>query len=174
MDELKISEGAIGQAFKGVEKPLIAMGTLPWDALWRAAASFSMLPMLAWLGYRHPSGWILILDLLALLIGMRICPAIIRKVFPFPPSVKQIWTRRRALAKAYDSYQWQKLLYVGIGLAAYLSLSRMFGAFNIILCSFCIVSGGAGLFRWRVVARQLNNVGTRSQPPDVRFVVDLQ
>ena len=63
--------------------------------------------------------WIDLALFLALLIGLRVGPAVLRKVLPFSAEAKQIWLDRRQIAKKYDSYQWQKLFWVGLGLLPY-------------------------------------------------------
>jgi hypothetical protein len=41
---------------------------------------------------------------------------VLRKVLPFSAEAKQIWSDRRQVAKLHDSYQWQKLFWVALGL----------------------------------------------------------
>jgi hypothetical protein len=74
---------------------------------------------------------------------------VFRKVFPFSKEVKGIWAERREIAKRYDSYQWRKLIWFGIGMACYVVLSGTWNVVVVALTAFCVVGGGIGVFVWR-------------------------
>ena len=113
-----------------------------------------MIPALCRLGFRSRREWVLYPFLLGLLPALRPFPAVVRRLLPFSAPPQEIWAQRRSLSKACDSYQSQKMLYIGIGLAVYVVVSGEFQAFRLAVCSSCLVSGALGLMRWRVVAEQ--------------------
>ena len=130
---LKISDGAFG-AFYLV---LIGVATLP---------AMSLL-----LGDVDP-GWTVAPFLLSILLLLRIVPAIVRKFVPFSSATREAWAVRRRAAKRYDSYQWGKLLWIGVGLAIYITASGQFSSSRIVVCSTCLLAGTAGMVRWRAVS----------------------
>ena len=86
---------------------------------------------------------------LALLIGLRVGPAVLRKLLPFSDEGKQIWFDRRQLAKRYDSYQWRKLFWVGLGQLLYAAVGGGLMTGEWLLTAVCLIGGGAGLIIWR-------------------------
>jgi len=84
-----------------------------------------------------------------LLIGLRVGPAVLRKLLPFSAEAKQIWLDRRQIAKKYDSYQWQKLFWVGLGLLPYANAGGGLKAGEMVLTAICLIRGCAGLLIWR-------------------------
>jgi hypothetical protein len=102
--------------------------------------------------------WTVFPFFLAILVALRVVPAVLRKLLPFGGSVQAIWTERRQLAKRFDSYQWQKLFWIGLGLALYtLQSGRRFGAL-LTLMFICLLTGALGLLFWRHRAAQLKSV----------------
>ncbi|QDW36635.1 hypothetical protein FFI89_005475 [Bradyrhizobium sp. KBS0727] len=93
--------------------------------------------------------WIDLALFLALLIGLRVGPAVLRKVLPFSAEAKQIWFNRRQIAKRHDSYQWQKLFWVGLGLLPYAVAGGGLRTGEWVLTAICLIGGGAGLLIWR-------------------------
>ena len=79
----------------------------------------------------------------------------------------EIWAGRRTLAKAWDSYQWQKLFYIGVGLMSFYSVfSGELSVFRVALCLSCVVFGAVGVIQWRIVARTIpgENADDRRRP----------
>ena len=76
---------------------------------------FVLIPLVRWSRYDDGSVGRLIVSLGALLVALRVVPAIARRPFHFGRHAGEWFTRRR-IAKKYDSYQWRKLLWIGIGL----------------------------------------------------------
>lgn len=140
-------------SLKMFEVPIVAIGAFPYDGLWRAAVGFVMMPFLLYLGFDNRADCVLLPFLLAVLLVMRFLPAIARRLGVFSITAQEIWAERRSLARSYDSYQWQKLFYIGVGLAVYIVVSGSCQVFRLALCLFCLVSGSLGLIRWRVVDR---------------------
>jgi hypothetical protein len=93
--------------------------------------------------------WIDLVLFLALLIGLRIGPAVLRKILSFSAEAKQIWFDRRQIAKLHDSYQWQKLFWVGLGLLPYAAVNGGLRTGEAVLTAICLIGGGAGLLIWR-------------------------
>jgi hypothetical protein len=65
--------------------------------------------------------------------------------------VRAVWAERRQMAKRFDSYQWQKLLWIGIGLTLRLAWSDRRPAALLALAVACLGAGALGLATWRIV-----------------------
>jgi hypothetical protein len=59
---------------------------------------------------------------------------------------------RRRTAKYFDSYQWRKLLWFGLGMALYMLPAGHFISQPSGLAAFCIATGAFGTARWRIVS----------------------
>ena len=79
-------------------------------------------------------------------------PALIRFALPFSAEAKEIWARRRALAKRYDSYQWQKLLWIGLGLLPHVTTAGQVAPGEIVVTAICLIGGSMGLLIWSKVS----------------------
>jgi len=107
----------------------------------------------AWLfldGLGSPA-WTVLPFFLAVLIAVRLLPAVIRRAMRFSEPVRAVWAERRQMAKRFDSYQWQKLLWIGIGLALRLASSERRPGALLALAVACLVAGTLGLATWRIV-----------------------
>jgi hypothetical protein len=93
--------------------------------------------------------WRLIPFLVVVLLMLRIVPAIIRRVVPFPQEVVAEWLRQRLLAKRFDSYQWGKLSWFGLGIGAYLVSDGRELVVPRSLALYCMIAGGLAMLRWR-------------------------
>jgi hypothetical protein len=89
--------------------------------------------------------------LLAILLMLRVAPVLIRRLVPFSDWAQRTWAERRELSRRYDSYQWRKLLWVGLGLALYVALSWEATSLRIAISLTCILAGALGLARWGLV-----------------------
>src|SRR5258705_12339522 len=96
------------------------MDEQPWAGLLRAAVGFVTVPAWFAVARNRWAEWTLLPFFLAVLISLRVVPFAVRKVVPVSAAIHAMWTERRRLAKRFDSYQWQKLLWIGLGLAAYM------------------------------------------------------
>ncbi len=135
-----------------VERFLLLAEQPPWQAVYRAAIGFLSLPLyFRWYGEDGPV-WALVLFIVGVLFLLRLVPAILRQVLPFSKEIQLLWSRQRQLAKQYDSYQWRKLFWIGLGFAGYLAFSRRLRGDPLVLVSVCLVAGGLGLVVWRKVA----------------------
>ena len=134
---------------------IVAAGTWPYAEVWRTAAGFVMIPAFSGLGFARQADRTSLVALVVTVLAMRVIPAAVRMVVPFSPEARRIWAGRRTLAKAWDSYQWQKLFYIGVGLSFYSVFSGELSVFRVALCLSCVVFGAVGVIQWRIVARTI-------------------
>jgi len=134
-----------------VEKLLQALDAGLPGGLFRLGVGFATIPAVHRLFGTRDSDWALVLGLFAVLLLLRVVPAVIRKIIPFSQEVQVIWWNRRQLAKRYDSYQWRKLFWIGAGMAIYMVAYRDVSFSHATLSSVCILAGAIGLVRWRVL-----------------------
>lgn len=134
------------------ERAILRLDSFPWDAAYRTLIGFAVFPTASFLGGRQPSGWMVIVVLVGVLLILRMIPALVRKLVPFSDAAQVLWSERRQLAKRYDCYQWRKLFWIGVGLAMYVAVWREARTLGIFCASFCLLSGAVGFARWRAVA----------------------
>src|SRR5205807_1578420 len=77
--------------------------------------------------------------------------AFLRKLLFFSHELREAWSVRRRTAKLYDSFQWRKLMWIGVGLSLYLAVSNRYTAIQIGVSMFCLITGACGMLRWRAV-----------------------
>jgi hypothetical protein len=136
-----------------LERPLLRIDEPPFGAIYRVIIGFTVLPTLSLLGGEDPSGWEQLAFLSALLFGLRVGPAVARKVLPFSDAALSTWRARRQTSKRHDAYQWEKLLWIGIGFAGYAGWSGELTTSTAWLTAACLVSGMAGRLILRSSAR---------------------
>jgi len=141
-------------ALSNSQKLLLAMDEFPLDAIWRIAAGFAVFPLTDLLFEKKDSIRFSLVGLLFILLMIRLLPLLMRKIIPFSMSVQQVWSRRRVTAKKVDSYQWKKLLWIGIGMLSYIAVSGLLWKGRIFIASVCVLSGGAGMLRWRLIVQK--------------------
>jgi hypothetical protein len=83
-----------------------------------------------------------------LLVALRVGPAVLRHVLPFSADAKEIWAVRRNIAKLHDSYQWQKLFWIGLGLLPYAVIGNGLSNGELVVMLFCLIGGSLGLLFW--------------------------
>lgn len=155
-----------------VEDLLLQVDEPPFDAFVRIAIGFATLPVLAGVTQMSGlelSGWVLIPLFLGVLFMLRLVPALVRKLLPFSPAIKSVWAERRQLAVRYDSYQWQKLFWIGIGLVGYVGVSDRVWSAQGGLAAACLVSGALGLASWRGKKSPIDS----AKPPAARQPVSV-
>jgi len=140
-----------------LDRILISIDRTPLDAVLRALLGFACIPLLSFLRQDVRSVWIVVIGLLLLMFSLRVVPIFLRKLLPLSPEVKAVWAERRQLAKRYDSFQWQKLFFVGLGLAGYILFSGESLSSTIAVSSFCVLAGAIGLVRWYMQASKVRN-----------------
>lgn len=131
------------------ERLLINLDTWPVGAILRICLGLCVLPAFRVLSGGNDQIWIVLMEFLVLLLALRIVPTIARHVLPFSREAKDLWFQRRNLGKRHDSYQWQKLFWMGLGMLAYALTVRAMGRGESVLLAICLIGGGAGLFLWR-------------------------
>jgi len=134
-----------------VEKLLQGLDEGLPGALFRLGVGFATIPAVHRLSGTRDSDWALLPGLFAVLLLLRVVPAVIRKVVRFSQEVQAMWWNRRQLAKRYDSYQWRKLFWIGAGMAIYMVAYRDVSFSHATVSSVCILAGAIGLIRWRVL-----------------------
>lgn len=152
-----MAETASTPQIGAVERALLAIDDGAFGALYRVAIGFATLPAMSLLLGSHVSDWLVVPFLLSILLLLRIIPAVVRKLVPFSGAVQEAWAARRRLAKQYDSYQWRKLMWIGIGLALYTAVSGQLSASRMVVGSACLLGGAAGMVRWRLVSADIEH-----------------
>ena len=135
-----------------IARTLLNVDDGAFGALYRVSIGFVTLPAMSMLLGNDGSGWTVVPFLLSILLLLRIVPAVIRKLVPFSGAMREAWAVRRQTAKRYDSYQWRKLTWIGVGLALYIAATGQFSPSRIVVCSACLLAGIAGMVRWRSVS----------------------
>ena len=130
------------------ERVLVDLDGSPWSAISRVALGLTILPVFRVLTGNSERIWLYAILFLGLLFALRMVPAVLRHALPFSVGAKTIWAERRQIAKQHDSYQWQKLLWIGLGLLPYAFLSEVPRINEIVLTLFCLIGGTMGLLLW--------------------------
>jgi hypothetical protein len=136
--------------FSAYERILLLIDESPCAEVFRIAIGYFLVPLSSSSSFEstHPA-----LNLaywfFGVLLALRLVPVVIRQILPFPQRVAAVWVERRQIAKRFDSYQWRKLVWFGIGLSAYaLSMRRLDGA-GAVLTVLCLIGGVLGALAWR-------------------------
>ena len=134
---------------KSLERIIIGLESVPWNVLYRAAFGLLIMPIyFRWAG-NGEAFWKMVVVFVGLLVALRIAPGVLRRGLPFSGETKTIWAQRRELAKRYDSYQWQKLLGIGIGWVGGIFLSNRTAVNGALLLAIaCAVAGAVGMVIW--------------------------
>src|SRR5215470_10700090 len=136
---------------KVMEHFLIRLDSWPWSAIWRITLGFCIPPVLRMLPGGGDAVWTTLVLFIGLLALLRIVPALLRRALPFSAEAKELWAERRDVAKRYDSYQWQKLFWIGIGLLSYVVFGGGLRNGEAVLAFICLFGGSAALWFWRRV-----------------------
>jgi hypothetical protein len=140
---------------KLAEKLLLRLEASPWDLIYRAFIGFLALAIFARVKGELGSEWLLIAWLLCVLAALRVGLSVTRRIVPFSDATKRTWARRRGLTKLYDSYQWQKLRGVGLGLLLYIVVTRQLSIKWIATAAACMLFGMIASLRWSHLQRHL-------------------
>ena len=136
-------------AMKVLEQFLLRLDSGPWSIASRFALGFCIPPVFRALSGGRDQAWITLALFVAMLIGLRVAPALLRAVLPFSTETKSVWFQRRQIAKLHDSYQWQKLFWIGLGLLAFAAVGGGLRAGEQVLMASCLLGGAAGLLLWQ-------------------------
>ena len=132
-----------------LEKFLVRLDSGPWSAVSRVALGFCIAPVFRLLSGGRDQSAITLALFLGLLIALRVGPALLRAVLPFSAETEGIWFQRRQIAKLHDSYQWQKLLWMGLGMLVFAMTGGGLRTDEQVLMAICLVGGAAGLLLWQ-------------------------
>jgi hypothetical protein len=136
---------------KFFERFLINLDRWPWSAISRVALGLGITPVFCALSGGRDRVWTPLALFIGLLVALRVVPSVLRRVLPFSVEAKELWAERRRIAKRHDSYQWQKLFWIGLGLLPYAVIGDGLRNGELVVTLICLVGGGAGLFFWRRV-----------------------
>lgn len=132
-----------------LERTLLLLDAPPFDLLYRGLAGFAIMPVYESSGRRFHTVGGLVGAWLLVMAASRIAPMVLRVSLPFSAALKAAWSERRQLAKHVDSYQWRKMLGVGLGWAIYCLVARTaWGDMTFIGAFACIAAGIAGWIFW--------------------------
>jgi hypothetical protein len=138
-----------------VETLLVGLDEGAVGALLRAAIGFATSPAVAAVMGSSAGDWALVPGVAMLMILLRLAPSVIRRLVPFSSRAQEIWWNRRQIAKRFDSYQWQKLFWMGGGMVLYSAVGDALRVPDVVVSATCLVAGAIGLARWRAVRRGL-------------------
>jgi|SRR5262245_25675750 len=136
---------------RSVERYLITLESWPWSAVSRVALGLIIPPIFRVLSGESDSIWIYFALFIGLLAVLRVVPALVRHAVPFSAEATTIWAQRRYIAKQYDSYQWQKLFWIGLGLLPHAVIGGGMGKGELVITFICLAGGSAGLLLWQRV-----------------------
>jgi hypothetical protein len=135
--------------FRAYERILVLLDQFPFGAVYRIALGFLLVPLASTFPISVHPGLSLASWFLGVLLALRLVPVVFRRILPFSERVTAVWAARRQTAKRFDSYQWRKLVWFGVGLSAHAVSSRQFSGPSAILAVFCVVGGALGVLAWR-------------------------
>lgn len=139
------------------ERIVVRFDLFPMGALFRGAIGYALVPAFYYFANPRTPDWRILPWFLVVLGGLKVGSAVLRRLFSTP--VQAVWFRRRDIAKRFDSYQWRKLLWFGLGMAVYIVYSGDSDFVLVAMSAAEIVAGCLGEFVWwrtgtRVVASQ--------------------
>jgi hypothetical protein len=138
------------------ERFLVDLDGSVWSAASRVVFGMGVVPVMRALWGGGDSIWITIASFIGVLVALRIGFALLRRFLPFSAEAKEIWAARRNVSKQHDSYFWQKLFWMGLGMLPHSVVGEGLRTGEMALLLVCLVGGGAGLFCWRR-ARELSS-----------------
>jgi hypothetical protein len=144
--------GRVGQLLVGVD-------AFPGTILLRAVLGYLVVPAWSAITRGRYSDWTLLPFFLGVLIAVRFVPIVLRRALPFEKAALNVWLERRQVAKRYDSYQWQKLLWVAFGLIGYSVSTGVRSGALLVVTAFCLLSGAVGFAMWEMLRRRMNKDG---------------
>lgn len=141
-----------------VEQILVKLEDSPWGAFSRILLGFLIVPVASrLLGEGARTTWLLVVFLMGVLFLVRAVPAVLRSVIPFSQSALNLWGRRRGLGKRFDSYQWKKLFWIGLGMLGQVFRSGEFDTAAATVSTLCVGAGTVGWVAWRTVDARLRH-----------------
>lgn len=136
---------------KLIELLLIRLTRPHWFALYLVPSGFLAAHTYFWLFGNDSSSLGFAGFTLVALLGLRVLGALARRTVPVSGTVKTGWAGARLVGKRYDSFQWQKLLWVGVG-AAMVALQTPGACPTLLVPSLAYLAlgfAGTGIWAWR-------------------------
>jgi hypothetical protein len=133
------------------DRLLLSIEEFPLNILYRAAIGFGLLPVYSWCLSRLnlvDSPGLLLTFVALVLVALRLVPGILRRSVPHSREVAQAWADRRHYAQAFDSFQWRKLLGLGLGWLGQLAITNNTRFDALALAITFVVAGAAGQLFW--------------------------
>lgn len=137
-----------GTDMSPIEQKLTKLDDWPMSAIWRVAFGFCVTPILGLLPVARESMWVYAALFIMVLMALRVVPAVLRRGLSVSTEANEIWKRRRFMSKDYDSYQWQKLFWIGLGMLPYAIIGGLSRG-GLLVAAVCLLGGGAGLMTWQ-------------------------
>jgi hypothetical protein len=132
-----------------LERILLNLDSGSRSAIWRVVLGLGIPPVFRTLSGGQDQVWTSLVLFGGLLVALRVVPAVLRRALPFSVDAKKIWAERRNVAKQNDSYQWQKLFWIGLGLLPYAVIGDGLRIGELVVTLFCLIGGSMGLLFWR-------------------------
>jgi hypothetical protein len=133
----------------GFEKCVWLLDETPLDIVHRAGLGALMVPAHEALFGRDAALWRFAAFFFAVLLVLKFGLGVVRRFFPASSELNSAWRERRMLGKAYDSYQWRKLVGYGVGLLAFLFGSGRGQNPATYFAAGCVVAGIVGAVCWQ-------------------------
>lgn len=131
-----------------MERFLVSIDVGLPGAILRIALGLLLLPAVRWID-GEPGPWTTVVAFPAMLFGVKVAAAMARRMVASTEFVRSHWEWRRHLARDFDSYQWRKLGWYGVGLLLG-GLAGMPGSkTQLALGTCCLLAGAAGEGFWR-------------------------
>lgn len=140
---------------RGIEKLLWLLDEVPLDTLHRAVLGFGLPPFQQLALGSGATATLHVACLLGTLLVLKFGFGVVRRFFPASAELKAAWRERRMLGKAYDSYEWQKMLGYGLGMMAFNLWSRPAQSFHTGIAASCLLAGILGTIFWQLRKRSL-------------------
>jgi hypothetical protein len=134
-----------------IERFLINLDSWPWSAVYRVALGLGIPLVFGALSGGRDGIWTFPVFFIGVLAALRVVPAALRRVLPFSAEAKKVWAERRNIARWHDSYQWQKLFWIGLGLLPHAFIGDGLANGTLLVTLICLIGGGVGLPFWRKV-----------------------
>ena len=133
---------------KGLDKIYVSLDTGIPGALFRVVIGILFVHAV---GAVNPlaSAWAMSAYFMAMLFAIKVFAAVSRRVVPVSQMVRSHWEWRRTLARYYDSHQWRKLLWFGIGIMLGDAPHWPVTTAQWILGLACVAAGVAAEIVWR-------------------------
>ena len=130
-----------------LELPLLRLEKPPLQGVYRGAIGFLIFPLYHRL-FGPNSEHLVLWFFGGVLLALMLVPALIRRLLPFSETAQECWAKQRRLGKRYDSHQWRKLFWIGLGLSGYTIILGNLMGLSGLLALLCLVIGGIGLLVW--------------------------